>query len=252
MSKHLLAIDIGNTQTTIGLFGGDRLLQTWRLSTRAPRTSDELWVLVEHLIAGLPTPTHVGISSVVPELTRAFARMIDARMQLTPLIINHESVRSLKIAYDPPQAVGPDRLCGAVAGFKMVGGPLILVDLGTATVFDVISAEGVYLGGLIAPGLSTAAEALHRAAALLPVVELHFPPQVIGTSTETAIQSGILYGALDMIDGVVERIQKILPVRAHVIATGGFAGLLKAESRTIERVEPDLVLHGIRYVCEEQ
>lgn len=252
MSGHLLAIDIGNTQTTIGLFDGDCLLETWRLSTRVPRTSDELWVLVERLIAGLPAPTSVGISSVVPELTRAFARMIETRMRVSPLIISHECVRSLKIAYEPPQAVGADRLCGAVAGFKMTGGPLILVDLGTATVFDVVSADAVYLGGMIAPGLSTAAESLHRSAALLPVVELQFPPHVIGRSTETAIQSGILYGALDMIDGIVERIQKSLLARAHVIATGGFAGLLKPQSRTIERVEPDLILHGIRYVCEEQ
>jgi type III pantothenate kinase len=139
-----------------------------------------------------------------------------------------------------------------VAAYKQWGGPLILVDMGTATVFDVISEDGVYLGGLIAPGLLTAVESLHRTAALLPVVDLKFPSSVIGASTEEAMQAGIVYGALEMIDGVVERIQRQLPKPAHVVATGGFAALLQPQSRTIQRVEPDLVLHGIRYITEEQ
>ena len=251
MNAHLLAIDIGNTQTTIRLFDGEALKDSWRLSTRVPRTSDELWILVRHLIDERLT-LRVSISSVVPELTEVYARMIRDRFAVSPLIITAGTVRSLRVAYDPPEAVGADRLCGAVAGFKKLGGPLILVDLGTATVFDVVTAEGTYLGGLIAPGLLTATESLHRAAALLPVVELRFPEHVIGTSTEASIQSGILYGALEMIDGTVERIQRSLPSKAHVIATGGFAGLLKPQSRTIEYVEPDLVLHGIRYITEEQ
>jgi type III pantothenate kinase len=178
--------------------------------------------------------------------------MVSERLQLEPLVITSDTVRSLQISYDPPHAVGPDRLCGAVAGFKLMGGPLILVDLGTATVFDFVTADGVYQGGLIAPGLLTAVESLHKSAALLPSVELKFPVEIIGTTTEMAIQSGILYGALEMIDGVVERIQRSLLKPAHVIATGGFAHLLQPHSRVIERVEPDLVLHGIRLITEEQ
>ena len=252
MNRRLLAIDIGNSQTTVGLFDGDRLLDTWRLSTRVPRTVDELWIVLDHLIVAHPRPTTAAISSVVPELTRLYTSLIRDRLGVEPLVIGAACVRSLKVDYDPPSAVGADRLCGAVAGFKEVGGPLILVDLGTATVFDVVTADGVYRGGLIAPGLLTAAESLHRAAALLPVVDLQFPPGIVGSSTEAAIQSGILHGALAMIDGIVDRIQSTLATRAHVIATGGLAGLLQKHSRTIERVEPDLVLRGIRYVSEEQ
>ena len=253
LSKNLLAIDIGNTQTTIGLFEHERLVDTWRLSTRVVRTADELWILLRHLIEDREVALDaVSIASVVPELTHAYARMVKQRLNLNPLVIKADTVRSLQVSYDPPEAVGADRLCGAVAGFKLVGGPLILVDLGTATVFDFVTADGVYRGGLIAPGLLTAVESLHRAAALLPAVDLKFPADIVGTTTEAAIQSGILYGALEMIDGIVERIQRSLSEHAHVIATGGFAQLLQPHSRTIERVEPDLVLHGIRLITEEQ
>jgi type III pantothenate kinase len=252
----LLAIDIGNTQTTIGLFDGNTLTDTWRLSTRVARTADELWIVLSHLLeldrGGSAAAFSVSISSVVPELTQVYSLMVKARLHTEPFIITSDTVRSLKNAYVPPEAVGADRLCGAVAAYKQWGGPLILVDMGTATVFDVISEDGVYLGGLIAPGLLTAAESLHRTAALLPVVDLKFPQSVIGGSTEAAMQAGIVYGALDMIDGVVERIQKELSKPAQVVATGGFALLLQPQSRTIQRVEPDLVLHGIRYITEEQ
>jgi type III pantothenate kinase len=252
----LLAIDIGNTQTTVGLFDGGALCDTWRLSTRVARTGDELWIVLSHLLGldrGESAARYsVSISSVVPELTHVYSDMIKARIHVDPLVITSDTVHSLKNAYVPPEAVGPDRLCGAVAAHKQWGGPLILVDMGTATVFDVISEDGTYLGGLIAPGLLTAAESLHRTAALLPVVDLKFPSSVIGGSTEEAIQAGIVYGALEMIDGVVERIQKQLTKPAHVVATGGFALLLQPRSRTIQRVEPDLVLHGIRYITEEQ
>ena len=254
--KQLLGIDIGNTQTTIGLFEGGRLANTWRLSTRVSRTADELWIVLSHLLGldngAIIPPMSVSISSVVPDLTRIYEEMVSSRLKTTSLVITSDSVRSLRVSYAPPEAVGPDRLCGAVAGFRQWGGPLIVVDMGTATVFDVISQDGVYLGGLIAPGLLTAVESLHRAAALLPEVDLKFPENLIGSSTEMAMQSGIVYGALEMIDGIVERIQRQLPQRAHVIATGGFAALLQSQSRTIERIEPDLVLHGIRYITEEQ
>ena len=254
--NRLLAIDIGNTQTTIGMFDGERLADTWRLSTRVARTSDELWIMLSHLL-DLDRDTDgityaISIASVVPEVTQVYVKMAKERLSTSPLVIACDAVRSLRINYTPPAAVGADRLCGAVAGFKKWGGPLIIVDMGTATVFDVISSDGIYQGGLIAPGLLTAAESLHHAAALLPVVTLHFPSEVIGNTTESAMQSGILYGALEMIDGVVERIQRQLSQPAHVIATGGFAALLQSQSRTIEQVESDLVLYGIRYITDEQ
>jgi len=254
--KNLLAIDVGNTQTTIGLFEGKILKETWRLSTRVARTGDELWINLRQLVGPEWIAEHselaVSIASVVPELTRALVQMVKTRMRTDPLVITADVVKKIRIAYHPPQAVGADRLCGAVAGFNRWKGPLILVDMGTATVFDVVSEDGVYLGGLIAPGLLTAAESLHRAAALLPLVDLKFPSDVIGDSTESSMQSGILYGALEMIDGVVERIQRQISRPAKVVATGGFAVLLQPMSRTITVVEPDLVLHGIRDITEEQ
>jgi type III pantothenate kinase len=194
----------------------------------------------------------VAISSVVPELSQNYGRMVRKRFEMDPFFVTAEVIKSLRIAYQPPSAVGPDRLCGAVAGAAKFGVPLIVVDLGTATVFDVVDGERVYLGGAIAPGVATAVHALHTAAALLPAVELSFPDRVIGSTTESAIRSGVLIGGLEMIDGLVARIQVELEKPAAVVATGGFATLLQPHSKTIAHVEPDLVLHGIRIIHDQQ
>ncbi|HEY3294212.1 MAG TPA: type III pantothenate kinase [bacterium] len=256
MSRRLLAIDIGNTHTTLGLFDGVSLRECWRMATRAARTGDELWISLRQFFEGsgvdLQALDAVSISSVVPDLTAAYVSMSKSRLRLEPLVIRADSVRNLRIAYDPPASVGPDRLCGAVAAFAKYGGPLVVVDLGTATVFDVVSADAVYLGGLIAPGLMTALESLHTKAALLPRVEPEFPQKVIGGNTVTAIQSGILNGAVEMVNGLVARIELEVGMAVNVIGTGGFALLLQPHCARMRHVEPDLVLDGIRLITDQQ
>jgi type III pantothenate kinase len=255
MSGLLLAINVGNTRTTLGLFAGAKLLDRWHMATRAVRSSDEIWItLRQFLLAANVEPNErdrIAIASVVPGLTDACVQMARQRFSVEPLVVTVEQVRSLRIDYDPPTAVGADRLCGAVAAFKQFGGPVIIVDLGTATVFDVVTADAVYAGGLIAPGLLTSMESLHSGTALLPRVELKFPERIVGRTTETSIQSGILNGSVEMIDGLVRRIQTELGSACVVAATGGFAELVSSRSQTISHVVPDLVLEGIRLIAEE-
>ncbi len=256
MSKLLLAIDVGNTHTAVGLFHGENLLHDWRLSSKPNRTSDELWILLESCLHAVDVSSKdieaFGISSVVPRMTELYRAVAQRRFNIEPIVISVETVPQMIIDYQPPHAVGADRLCSALAGFGRHGGPLIIIDLGTATVFDVIAEDGTYLGGLIAPGLNTAADSLHRMTDALPRVDLQFPSHVIGKSTIESIQSGVLYGAIEMIDGVVRRVQDSLKVKAKVVATGGFSGLLKSQSATIEQIEPNLVLEGIRLVVDSQ
>jgi type III pantothenate kinase len=256
VSQLLLAIDVGNTHTAVGVFDGASLRDSWRLSSKTERTSDELWLLLESCLNSASIDRRkiakIGISSVVPGLSEMYCALARNRLGLTPMVVSAETVPQIKIEYHPVYAVGADRLCSAVAGFRKYGGPLIVIDLGTATVFDVIGKDGSYLGGLIAPGLNTAVDSLHEMTAALPRVELSFPNQVIGKSTIESIQSGVLYGAIEMIDGVVRRIQEALGMSAVVVATGGFSGLLKPRSVSIQHIEPDLVLEGIRLVVESQ
>lgn len=256
MTPRLLAVDVGNTHTTLGLFDGAVLMQRWRMATRVARTGDELWILLRQFHEGsgmdIRSVQAVTISSVVPELMLAYSEMAVTRLGIQPLVICADTVHSLQIHYDPPTSVGADRLCGAVAAFAKFGGPVVVVDFGTATVFDVISAAGVYLGGLIAPGLNTALESLHSRAALLPRVEPVFPPKILGTDTVAAIQSGILNGTVEIVNGLVARIEGELGAQVKVVATGGFASLLKPRCKAIQFVEPDLVLEGIRLITGEQ
>jgi type III pantothenate kinase len=256
VSGRLLAVDAGNTHTTLGLFDGAVLAEHWRMATRVARTSDELWVFLRQFLQSaniiVQSVESVAISSVVPELTAAYAQMTRNRLKLEPIVITWEQIRSLRIDYDPPSSVGADRLCGAVAAFEKYGGPLIVVDLGTATVFDVISAEGVYRGGLIAPGLITAIESLHRSAALLPKVELAAPSEVVGKTTQSAIQAGVFYGAIEMIEGILARVAGTLEGKIKVVATGGFSDILKPYCPSIQAIESDLVLEGIRLIAEQQ
>lgn len=246
-----VGIDIGNTHTTVGWSENSAWVHEWRLATKARRTKDEWTVLLEGVLrrGGYPARTvkTIAISSVVPVMTE---NMIYAGHQLgiEPVVINHGHVRSLKIAYDPPSAVGPDRLCGVAAAIHRFGVPVVVVDLGTATVIDVVDENRVYRGGIIAPGVATAAESLHQTAALLPQVDLAFPPSIIGDNTQHAIQSGILNGALAMIDGLVSRIHAEVG-KTPVIATGGFADILNGHSTTISHVNQKLVLDGIRLLA---
>jgi len=256
VSKLLLTIDVGNTHTAVGVFRETSLINSWRLSSKLERTSDELWLLIESCLNSASINrreiSDFGISSVVPALTEMYCALAQDRFGLKAVVVSADTIPKILIDYRPPSAVGADRLCSAVAGFRKYGGPLIVIDLGTATVFDVIGKDGTYLGGLIAPGLNTAVDSLHTMTAALPRVELSFPEQVVGKSTIESIQSGVLYGAIEMIDGVVRRIKETLGGSATVIATGGFSGLLMPRSASIEHIEPNLVLEGIRLVVESQ
>lgn len=246
--NRFVALDVGNTHITVGWWESGEWRHEWRFSSKARRTKDEWTILLEGALRreGFPDKQidQCGIASVVPSLTKELSAAL-RMLELRPVIVGHEHVKSIKIAYDPPAAIGADRLCGIATAIKHYGAPVIVVDLGTATVVEVVDRDRVYRGGIIAPGVATAAESLNQLAALLPRVDLAFPPSVIGTNTVHAIQSGILYGALAMIDGLVERIKSEIG-DAPVVATGGFADLIQSGSKTITHVDQRLVLEGIK------
>jgi len=256
--KLLLAIDIGNTHTVLGVFRGPRILADWRLTSSLQRTGDEVGIQVRQFLeTARVSPgdiTRVGISSVVPDLTDVYAAMVRTYFRSEPLVIDSELDLGIRIRYDDPKAVGADRLCNAVAGFAHYGGPLIIIDFGTATTYDVVASNGDYLGGVIAPGIETSAADLHRRAARLPKIGLQLPSSVIGTDTVSSMQAGILLGAVDSMEGMVRRIQAELARRerkpATVIATGGFSSFISRSSRIVRHVEPTLVLEGIRLICD--
>jgi len=254
----LLAIDIGNTHTVFGVYRGAKLIADWRVTSMLQRTEDEVGTQVRLFLkeAGIPVKAiqGVGISSVVPNLTDIFSMMARKYFAAEPLIISSSLDLGFKIHYDDPHSVGADRLCNAVAGYASFGGPLIVIDFGTATTYDVLSASGDYLGGVIAPGIETSAVDLHRRAAKLPKIELHFPKGTIGRDTVSSMQAGILYGAVDSMEGMVERIQAEVRKRegkkATVIATGGFSDLMAQQSRMITACVPSLVLDGVRMIYD--
>jgi type III pantothenate kinase len=252
----LLAIDIGNTHTVFGIFDKKRLLGSWKVTSFMSRTEDELGALIDAFCkqAGVPAKkiTAVGISSVVPNLTDVMERMSKKYFGATPVIISAAMPIGIKILYDDPSSVGADRLCNAVAAYAKHGGPVVIVDFGTATTFDVVSRDGEYLGGVIAPGLETSASELHRRAARLPKVELHFPKGVIGKNTVASMQAGVLYGALDAMETMVRRISKEIDDFPTVIATGGLSELMTRHSKVINKHEPNLVLEGIRLIVDRK
>lgn len=251
--SNLLAVDIGNTQVVMGVFHQERMLASWRIATLQHRTPDECWTQVMAFCSASNIPlgslTELAVSSVVPQVTSVFKRMAVDRMPgVEPFIFQPEEYEGIKILYDNPASVGADRICNAVAGFSRFGGPLIIVDFGTATTFDVVADNGDYSGGIIAPGIETAAAELHRRAAKLIKVDLKFPERIIGKSTEKSMQSGIMFGALDMIDGLVKRIWIEIGGRCKVVATGGLAPLIASRSETIEEYIPFMVLEGLNRI----
>jgi type III pantothenate kinase len=255
----LLAIDIGNTHTVFGIYRNAKLVADWRATSMLQRTEDEVGTQVRLFLNEAKIPLKkidgVGISSVVPNLTDVFSIMARKYFGVEPLIISSSLNLGIKIFYDDPNSVGADRICNAVAGFAAFGGPLIIIDFGTATTYDVISASGDYLGGVIAPGVETSAVDLHRRAAKLPKIELHFPNTIVGRDTVSAMQAGILFGAIDAMEGMVGRIQNELQRsgerEAEVIATGGFSQLMASRSKTIAHSVPSLVLDGVRLIYEK-
>ena len=250
----LLGIDIGNTNVTYGVFEGEKLRATWRTSTDVRRQADEYGAVLLNLMAheGIPNAdlTKAVIASVVPPLTAPFAEMCQRYFQISPLIIGAGTKTGMRILYENPREVGADRVCHAVAANKLYGGPLIIVDFGTATVFDAITKDGDYLGGAICPGVNLAAEALFQRASKLPRVEITQPKQAIGRNTVASMQSGLYYGYVGLVEGLVSRFQKELGGGAKVVATGGLARLVAADTRVFDAINYDLVLIGLRMLHE--
>ena len=248
----LLAIDIGNTATTLGVFEDEELRATWNIATNIHRMVDEhaalLLNLLQHESLDASDIKAIALCSVVPPLITTFGELSQRYFHLSPLVVGAGIKTGVRIRMDNPKEVGADRIVDAAAAHHLYGGPVIIVDLGTATTFDVVSEEGDYLGGAISPGITTAAEALFTRAAVLPRIELARPKHVIGTNTITAMQSGIVFGYVALIEGMVTRIQKELGKKAKVVATGGYAALLAKETSVIDMVNPDLTLIGLRLI----
>jgi type III pantothenate kinase len=249
-----LMIDVGNTNVVIGLFREQKLTHSWRLGTNNSKTEDEIWVAINTLfdIAGqkIRDIKGVGLSSVVPEMTLTFRRLIDKYLHQEPLIVDAALDLGMEIKYLDPNAVGADRICNTVAGKKRYGQPLIVLDFGTATTFDCIDANGDYIGGIICPGIESAATVLHHKAAKLPKIELRFPAQLIGRNTEESMQSGIMFGSVEMINGLIRMLKEELGTATLVIATGGLAGMIAARTGHIDHIEPDLNLEGINLIYQ--
>jgi type III pantothenate kinase len=251
-SGPFLSVDIGNTTVVIGLFHGDEVHRIWRLSSLVGRTGDEIGLILAGLLggdaAGLGASGAVGLASVVPQLTRPFVQACRGLVGREPVVIRVDLDLGIPVRYVDPSQIGPDRLANAVAAAAEYELPAIVVDLGTTTNFDVIGPDGAFEGGAIAPGFFSSADELFRRAARLPRVELDPPERSIGRTTEEAIRAGVLYGTAGQIDGIVRRILKELGGKATVIATGGLAEAVVAESETIQTVDPALTLKGIRRI----
>jgi type III pantothenate kinase len=250
----LLALDIGNTMVTIGVFGDSGLVSTMRAATDSRRSVDEYGLLLTSLLQlnGVQREeiTEVAMCSVVPPLTGVFEEVASNYFGVAPLTVNGSLLTGLEIAYDNPRDVGADRIADAVAAKQLYGYPTIIVDFGTATVFDVISAEGVYLGGAIAPGISVAAEALFLNTSQLRRVELTAPNSAIGQNTTTALQAGLVLGYAELVKGMVARITGELGGVATVVATGGLANVISRETGIFDHINPDLTLIGLRQIYE--
>lgn len=250
----LLALDIGNTNVTIGLFEGETLRATWRLATDPRRMKDEYAVLLHHLMRlGGVDPRRVEdavLCSVVPPLTGTFEDLCREYLGITPLVVSVGVRTGIRVLYDSPRDVGADRIVDAAAAYHLYGGPVIIVDFGTATVFDAVSREGEYLGGAIAPGLQLSAEALFLGTSQLRRVELVRPRSAIGRNTVAAIQSGVVLGHAAMVEGMVRRFRAELGEDARAIATGGLAPLIAQETSLFHAVDLDLSLRGLRLIWQ--
>jgi type III pantothenate kinase len=250
----LLVIDVGNTNTSLGVYDGEKLVADWRLTTARARTVDEYGVHARNLfaLAGIDFKaiTAVAIASVVPPLNYTLKRMSEVYFDRTPLFIDHTVETGVPILYQPPSDVGADRIVDAVAAIHKYGAPCIIVDFGTATTFDAINEHGEYLGGVITPGITISSDALFARTARLPRVEIKRPGSVIGTSTVGSMQSGLYYGYAGLVDGILRRMLDELGGSPRVIATGGLAPLIATGSELIEIIDDTITLEGLRLIYE--
>ncbi len=256
----LLAIDVGNTNIVPGVFDGPRLVHSWRLATLRERTADEIGIVLTQLFAREKLdPSAVDaviVASVVPPLTPSLVTMSERYFGVAPLVVDQTVFTGMPIRYENPAEVGADRIVNGVAAFEEFGRPggcaVIVVDFGTATTFDAISAAGEYLGGVICPGIQISADALFQRAARLPRIEVRKPRNVIGRTTVASMQAGLFFGYVDMVEGLVGRIRRELGDPAMCVATGGLAEVISPETTVIQRVSPDLTLNGLRIIWDRQ
>lgn len=250
----LLTIDVGNTNLTLGLYEGDQLVRHWRLATDHTRMPDEYGLqflgLLENAGRSIQDLTGISLASVVPPLTMRVVQACREYLRQEPLVVDAGIKTGIKIRYEDPRAVGADRVCDAVAVMKLYGGPACVVDFGTATTFNAITREGDYLGGAITAGVNLAAEALYTHAAKLPRIDLQRPPSVIGRNTVHAMQSGLLFGYVSMVEGMVARFRAELGDDMKVVATGGLAEVVAKETPVIQHIAPWLTLDGLRILWE--
>ena len=250
----LLAIDIGNTNVTVGVFDGEHLRTTFRLSTDTRKMPDEYAVTINQLLPlqglSLDDIDAVAMCSVVPPLTPSFVNLARTYLGVEPLEVGAGTRTGIRVLYDAPRDVGADRIVDAAAAFRAYGGAVIVVDVGTATVFDAVNDDGDYLGGAIAPGISIAADSLFHATAMLRRVELTAPPAAIGRNTVHALQSGLVLGYSELVSGMVRRFKDELGHHAKVVATGGLAEVVGAESTVFDAIDPNLTLTGLRIVYD--
>ena len=248
----LLTIDIGNTSINMGVFEDDKLKVSWQVATDIDRMADEYAVMLLGLLKqkGIEVASikKSAMCSVVPPLTATFEELLNNYLNISPLLVEAGVKTGVRIRMDNPREVGADRLVNAAGAHYLYSGSIIIVDLGTATTFDVVSGEGDYLGGAIAPGMVIAVETLSERAAMLPRVELHRPKKAIGSDTISAMQSGIVFGYVALVEGMVARLKRELGEKSKVVATGGHAQLIAAETGIIDAINPDLTLIGLRLI----
>lgn len=250
----LLVIDVGNTHIVIGCFEGRALKANWRIATRREVTADELAVMLSNLFQlhgfALEQISAAAIASVVPPVTASLVEMAKNTFKVDCLVLGPETNTGIPVLYDNPQEVGADRIANVAAGFEIYGGPLVVVDFGTATTFDVVTERGEYLGGAITPGLEVSVEALFRRAARLSKVDLIRPANVIGKNTQSSIQAGLIIGSGGLVDRIVDRIEAEIGTLRHVVATGGLAQLIAPECERITAINPTLTLVGLQRIYE--
>jgi type III pantothenate kinase len=250
----LLAIDIGNTNVTLGVFEGEQLRAMWRMTTNINQMGDEYAALLLTLLAqqGMKTSdiNEAAMCSVVPPLVGTIEDLLRRYFKVSPLVVRVGVKTGVRITYPNPREIGADRIVNAAAANHLYKGPVIVVDMGTATSLDIVNRDGDFIGGVIAPGIAIAAQALYTRTAALPRVELVAPEKAIGTTTVTAMQSGIVYGYIGLVEGLLRRVQNELSEKALVVATGGYASLIASGTKMIDEINPDITLVGLRLIYQ--